>query len=240
MKTFLKIVAGVVAFVVVVVVAAVIVFPLVINPKDFKPRIEHMVKEKTGRTLTIPGDIELSVFPRIALDMGSARLGNAPGFGDKPFAQIKEARVRVELWPLIHGRLQVDRVVLDGLRVHLVKKAGGKTNWKGLLSRAKQSKPSTGSASTQPKKKKQTGQENSGGQLNALHVGSLEIRNAAFTYRDTGKDKRYELQKVHLQIDDLGVGKPFPLKLSFRLTTSKPAVTADVRVTGKVTANPGE
>src|SRR5690625_2185369 len=122
MKTFLKIVAGVVAFVVVVVVAAVIVLPLVINPNDFKPRIEHLVKEKTGRTLTIPGNIELSVFPRIALDIGKARLSNAPDFGDKPFAQLKEAQVRVELWPLIHGQLRVDHVVLDGLRVHLVKK----------------------------------------------------------------------------------------------------------------------
>lgn len=242
MKKFLKIVAGVVAFIVVVVVAAAIILPLVINPNDFKPRIQHLVKEKTGRQLTIPGDIDLSVFPTLALSIGSARLSEAPGFGDKPFARIQQARVRVELWPLLHGKLRVDRVAVDGLQAHLIKTASGKTNWQGLLASPEKSghQSASGHAPAQEHTHHAGQKQGKGGQLNALHVASLEISDAEFTYHDKGKHSRYRLQKTHLQVKDLGVGKPFPLQLHFRLTASRPAVTAKVDLSGKVTANPAQ
>jgi hypothetical protein len=40
-----------------------------------------IVKEKTGRELTLSGDLKLSVFPWIALEAGPATLGDAPGSG---------------------------------------------------------------------------------------------------------------------------------------------------------------
>ena len=39
-----------------------------------------MVEEKTGRELTLSGDLKLSVFPWIAIESGPAALGDAPGF----------------------------------------------------------------------------------------------------------------------------------------------------------------
>ncbi len=39
---------------------------LLFDPNDYKPQIMALVKEHTGRELTIPGEISVSVFPWLA------------------------------------------------------------------------------------------------------------------------------------------------------------------------------
>ena len=64
--------AAVIALVAVLLLAVV----LFVHPNDYKDRIARAVKESTGRELTLAGDIKLSVFPWIALELGPAQLGN--------------------------------------------------------------------------------------------------------------------------------------------------------------------
>lgn len=76
---------------------------LFVNPNSYKPRIAAAVKEAAGRNLVLQGDIRLSVFPWIALQLGPASLGNSPGFGALPFASFKHATFRARLLPLLAG-----------------------------------------------------------------------------------------------------------------------------------------
>lgn len=105
---------------------------LLVNPNDFKPKIQTAVRQATGRELKLPGDIKLSVFPWIALQLGPASLGNPAGFSDQPFLSIQKAAVRVKLVPLLSKRLEVGRVEIDGLDLKLQKNAAGKGNWEGF------------------------------------------------------------------------------------------------------------
>jgi len=66
MRTVIKIII----FLIVLVVAALIALPFFINPNDYKDEISREVEKATGRNLTLQGDIGLSVFPWIALDLG--------------------------------------------------------------------------------------------------------------------------------------------------------------------------
>ena len=70
------------------IVAAAIIIPLVVDPNDYKDEIVSKVKETTGRDLKIQGDIGLSVFPWLGLELGALELSNAKGFGDAPFADV--------------------------------------------------------------------------------------------------------------------------------------------------------
>ena len=65
MKTAFRIVAIVLAAVVVLfgVVAAYLAF--VFDPNDYRDRIESEVEKRTGRSLAIEGELSLSVFPWI-------------------------------------------------------------------------------------------------------------------------------------------------------------------------------
>jgi AsmA protein len=105
---------------------------LLANPNQYKGRIAAAVKESTGRELHLSGDIKLSVFPWIALELGPATLGNPAGFSEEPFLSFAHASVRIKLLPLLRDRLQVARVDVDGLNVRLRKNAEGRGNWQDV------------------------------------------------------------------------------------------------------------
>ncbi len=140
MKTA-KILGGIVGGAVLLIVAALLAVWLVVNPNDYKGRIAAAVKESSGRDLNLQGDIKLSLFPWVALELGPASLSNPPGFGDTPFLTFNHAAVRVRLLPLLHEELQVARVELDGLDLRLSKNGAGKGNWESAATAAKPQAP---------------------------------------------------------------------------------------------------
>src|SRR6185437_1714502 len=103
-----------------------------VNPNAYKGRIEQAVRQSTGRELMLDGNIRLSLFPWIALQFGPASLGNPPGFTGPPFAQVQRVSLRVGLLPLLHRRLVIGEVRVDGLNLSLERNARGVGNWQGF------------------------------------------------------------------------------------------------------------
>jgi len=66
-------------------------------PNNYKGEIAEAVEQSTGRQLTLEGDLELDVFPRLRIAVGAAELANAAGFGAEPFASVQSARLAVGL-----------------------------------------------------------------------------------------------------------------------------------------------
>ena len=58
-------------------VIAAVSLTLLFDPNDFRGKIAESVAEATGRELSIEGDLAISVFPWLAIDVGKTRLGNA-------------------------------------------------------------------------------------------------------------------------------------------------------------------
>ena len=127
-----KVLGAVVGGLIALSVIALLAVWLLVDPNDFKPRIAAEVRNATGRELVLQGDIKLAVFPWIALQLGPASLGNPPGFSEQPFLSFKHAAVRARLLPLLQKRLEVGRVEVDGLELHLAKNTQGKGNWEGF------------------------------------------------------------------------------------------------------------
>ena len=127
-----KVVSVVVGGIVALIVAGLFAVWLSVNPNDYKAQIAAAVKQSTGRELSLKGDIKLSVFPWVALELGPASLGNPPGFGQEAFLAFQHAAVRVKLFPLLSKRLVMDRVDLDGLDLQLRRNAEGRGNWEGF------------------------------------------------------------------------------------------------------------
>src|SRR5690242_14169902 len=109
---------------------------LFVDPNNYKDRIAAAVKDSTGRSLSLPGKLKLSVFPWISLQTGEASLGNPAGFGDEPFLTLKRASLSVKLMPLLHSQLEVGRIEIDGLDLRLKQNAAGKGNWEDWGSKA--------------------------------------------------------------------------------------------------------
>jgi AsmA protein len=111
------------------VVFALVAVWLLVDPNDYKDRIAAAVKNSTGRTLSLPGELKLSIFPWLAVQTGEASLGNPAGFGDEPFLTLKRASLSVKFMPLLKKQLEVGRIEIDGLDLKLKQNAAGKGNW---------------------------------------------------------------------------------------------------------------
>jgi AsmA protein len=224
MGKFLKIILGLVAIVAVLIVVLAIVLPFIIDPNDFKNQIATAVQENTGRTLSIDGDISLSVFPWLGLEIGPTRLSNAQGFGEQPMASMQKVQVRVKLLPLLHKQLEMDTIKLSGLRLDLGKDASGRSNWDDLLGESGE-KTKTGAG--------HPGEE-AGSPLAGLAIGGVEVTDARVLWDDRSTGSRYELNELSFTTGAIDPGKPFDLDLHFGMNATKPAIAGQTDLSGKV------
>src|SRR6202790_3935855 len=127
-----KVLAGLAGGISILIIAGLLAVWVLVNPNDYKDRIAAAVKESTGRELILKGDIKLSVFPWVALELGPASLGNPPGFGAEPFLAFNHAAVRINLWRLLYQQMDIQRVEIDGLDLRLRRDARGAGNWENF------------------------------------------------------------------------------------------------------------
>lgn len=205
---------------VLLIVAAAIILPLVIDPNDYKDEITAAVKEQTGRELTIEGDLQLSVFPWLGIEMGALQLSNATGFGDKPFASLQGAEVRVKLWPLLSQKVEASAIVLDGLNLNLGKAADGRTNWDDMV------KPAAAEAAEDEK------QDGTQPGLAALAIGGVSIKDANIVWDDRQAGQRYEIADLNLTLGAIYPGEPVDFELSVKLAASEPKLDGAVNLSG--------
>src|ERR1043166_8438714 len=118
------------------------------NPNDYKPQLIHAIKEKSQRTLAVPGDIKLTLSPSVGMDLGPASISEYQG--DQPFAAVESAQISLALFPLVRKQLVVDRVKVDGLIVHVRRNADGTTNFDDLLGKEAKSAPAQRSPEAEP------------------------------------------------------------------------------------------
>ncbi|MGL1833962.1 AsmA family protein [Rhodocyclaceae bacterium SMB388] len=229
MKAALRITVFLVAALVVLfgVVAAYLL--LVFDPNDYRDRIAAEVRQQTGRELVIAGDIGLSVFPWLGVEVERLRLGDAPGFGDEPFASVERAELRARLLPLLGGDIDVDRVVLHGLALRLVRDADGRGNWEDLAGDAQpQAAPS--------------GDRRDGPDLRigaaAFAVGEVEIESASVSLDDRQAGVRHEVSNLSLRSGEIRPGVAFPLEIGLDVASSAPDLRGRLDLTGKVSIRP--
>jgi len=109
---------------------AVLIVPNLIPQEVYRAEIEKAALQATGRKVTVTGAINVAVFPRIEARAGASSLANPEGFGEEPFASMKELRAAVALWPLIFGgNVEIEEFVLVEPEIRLVKLADGTNNW---------------------------------------------------------------------------------------------------------------
>ncbi|NIS61158.1 MAG: AsmA family protein [Proteobacteria bacterium] len=203
----------VVGVLIVLIVALLLIIPQFVDINKYKPRIEGMVSEATGRAFSIGGDIDLSLFPWVGVSLSDVHLGNAKGFKEKDFVSVEHFAVRVKLVPLISKDFQVKRFILKGPRIALEKSRSGRGNWEDLVkSREKKKVEEKPTPKERPVPEKE-----SPFTIKNLMVGEFAITSGELVWIDhqTGTEKR--LTDVNLSLDTISLDQPIGLELSARL-----------------------
>ncbi|MCB1888134.1 MAG: AsmA family protein [Rhodocyclaceae bacterium] len=221
MKTLVRVVLGGGVLVLLAAAALFAYLKFVFDPNDFRERLGEATREATGRELVIEGDLGLSVFPWLGVSIGAARLGNAEGFSQQTFASIRSAQVRALLMPLFSGRIEVDRVNLDGLVLNLEVDDGGRTNWADL---ARSGGGSAGDAASPP----DAPEPAAGGGFDpaGLVFGGLSLRDATIRWNDRQSGASYRVQELEVDTGRFATGEPLPLSLKARVMGEQPSLDA--------------
>ncbi len=224
MRRLFKILAWLIATVLLLLVVAAVAVTLFFDPNDYRDTITGVVKKQTGRDLTIGGDIDLSLFPWLGVEINQVQLSNASGFEPEAMARVEEAQLRVALLPLLRQEVQVDTVVLDGLRLHLARNAEGVTNWDDLIPEAA------------PKREPKPEPRDRDLPV-ALAVGGLAIRDAEVTWSDATTGLQAAAHELSLTSGALELGEPFPLSFETRIEANQPQLSGRIALDAKVMVN---
>ncbi len=89
--------------VVILALAAVVIFALSFDANRYKPEIERLAKERTGRTLKLQGSLQVAVFPSLGAKVAGLTLSERGR--DQEFLALESAHASVALLPLLHGQV---------------------------------------------------------------------------------------------------------------------------------------
>jgi uncharacterized protein involved in outer membrane biogenesis len=205
----LRIMLAVLGAVLALVVIAAVIFIRSFDPNDYKDEITAFVQERTGRTLAISRDIELSLFPWFAVETGGVTLSDDPAFGARSIAAIDELSARVRVWPLLRRQVEIGRVILDGIELRLGTDAAGRGNWSSLLDAAAPAEPAepAGPEAATPGR----------ALIETLAVEGIEFRNLRLLWHDPNGEVRYLVSELELQTGPIRDAQPVELELQFTL-----------------------
>src|SRR3954464_3599270 len=156
------------------VIVAVAMFVMTFDPNRYKSQIESAVKEKTGRTLKLQGDLKVAIFPSLGADVATVSLSEAGS--EQQFLSLDSAHASVAVLPLLHGQVIVDKVKVSGLKARVVKDKKGKYNFDDLLH------PKEGAKPADPAKK--GGQAPKEGGKVDFDLAGVSIDRSSISYKD--------------------------------------------------------
>lgn len=231
MKSILRLFAIVVGAVLLIIGGLAAYLALMFDINDYRDHLTAEVRKQTGRDLSIDGRIGLSVFPWLGVEMEDVTLGEAPGWGDEPFAVVRKLEARARFLPLLSGQVDVDRVRVEGLAVRVVKDENGRFNWSDLMEGSEGgTSRDSGPGERRPRQ--------AGTPAAVLALGGLDVVDSSLQWLDRQQGVAHSLTGIELSVDAVRVGEPFEFALGFDARSDAPAMDGRVELAGRVTVQP--
>lgn len=192
MTAFLKYLAYGLAGLLTLALALLLSLLLRFDPNDYKQTVIDAVQQKTGRTLTLDGDITMAFWPKLGIDLGRVSLSEQAS--QKPFASVAKAQVSLALLPLLEKKWLVDSVYLDGVQLTLIEHADGSTNFSDLFT-------------------------NNRNQDWFYAINGLDMHNSRIRFLNEASQNKIELSQLQLKTGRIVKDQAVDLQADFRLAT---------------------
>jgi len=244
MKNWIKRILIGLVVVVVVAVVGLAIFLLTFDPNAYKYKLAELVQDRYQRTLTIDGDIELSLFPRLGLSLQDVSLSEVGS--TETFASIESARLAVAIVPLLSNHLVVDHVAISGFKARLAREKDGNFNFDNLVggNRIGEALPIT----DRPEELVAAGVE-AGTRLAAqqhsptsfqIDIAGLELQNGEILLQDQTTGQAVAVNDLNANTGRVTFNQPFNANLSAHIEGGHPRVDAQLNGSGMLTLNPAE
>ena len=128
MNKIIKIIGGLVIFVIAILVGAVAALKSM-DINHFKDEIVAEIKVITGRDVKIAGDLSLGISSTPKLRVEGVTFANAPWGSSPQMIVLELLEAQINLLPLISGNIEINYLNMSGLDLLLETSAKGKANW---------------------------------------------------------------------------------------------------------------
>jgi AsmA protein len=204
---------------------AAVVFVMTFDPNKYKGQIEQLVKDKTGRTLDLKGNLEVALWPSLGAKVAGVTLSERDP--KEQFLALDSAHVSVALMPLLHGAAVVDKIRISGLKARVIKEKDGTFNFSDLM----EPKPAE-AGKEPPKEAKKEEPKKEGGQSVAFDIAGVEIDKSAVTYIDRQSGQEMALSDVKLSTGRIAEKADGQLELKANAKGKNPDVDLKIDVGG--------
>lgn len=200
--------------IVVLVIAAAVIAPMVIPLETAKKELLSQIRTATGREARIDGDLSLSLLPRVQIVAGKVSLANAPGGAAPSLVSLERLEVRVALWPLLGGGIEVDSFVLNKPVISLEIDRNGKPNWDFTATQPAGQGAATApapsgtppAAQSVPSKSGDTGDGGAG--LSGLSLGDVRLVDGRISYSDARTGETQTIEAINATVSLPSLSEP--------------------------------
>lgn len=172
---------------------AAMVLPRILNTEEFRAQVRAELETRLGRKVTFDG-LGLGIIPP-SVSLANVSVPDAPGFSNDPLAKAKRFQLRVALFALLRGQVQVQSLRVEQPSIELFRNAEGVWNYTALGA---------------------SGGSRDGSQ--PLTIGKLEMEDGEVAITDLQrKSPRAVYQHINIELSGYGSSKPFRLTASLKL-----------------------
>ncbi len=179
-----------------------VMLALVFDGQAIKTQAARLMYEKKQRILKIDGDVSLSFWPSLGVNVQDVSLSERES--EKPFASAQRGHLSVRLLPLLTKSLAVDTVDLEGVQAHFVQYKNGRFNFDDLLTQEK----------------------------SPFHfdIARVRLSKGDFVYEDERAKRRFTISDLELSSDRLANVADGQLALKGLLKVNKPEFSGDLQL----------
>ncbi len=191
------IIAGCIVALPILLVIALLVF---VDVNKFRPAIQSQLEKTLHRSVNL-GSLHLKVIP-LSVRVDNVTVADAPEFGSQhPFVTSNALSVRVGLFALLKGQVQVDSLIIEQPSIELIKSKEGKWN----ASTIGEPSPSGG---------ENDGKANNG---TAISIAELRIDDGKIAVTDQATGKRSVYDHIDISLKNFKPGERFTLEAQAHL-----------------------
>ncbi len=165
-------------------------------PEDVvRDQVTSLVKQQTGRDLTVRGKTSFSVFPNVGVELEDVSISNPPGMKSGEMLRMGSLNLNLKLLPLLTRRVEVERFVLVRPVFNLLVDKKGRRNWDF----EKKTAALAPAPKTQAVMQAQAG-GTGGGMVQDISLGTAKIIDGVLNYTDEMAGAKQRVEALNVSI----------------------------------------
>jgi hypothetical protein len=183
-----------------------------IETPGLRDKVAAMLTENLGREVRFDGAMQLEISAHPKLKIGGMHIANASGFDGNDFASLGEARLALDLWPLLRYRFQIEELAGSKVYVRLQQGKNGTRNWQFKPTKKVLDAPINSTESS------------NNAELENL-LARLDIKRVSLDNLDVefiGADSKIHFFELQSLVAHLPAGEPMTLALHGKIEKSHP------------------